>query len=306
MRHSPPISADGGNGRPARPHCQDCPHAPCPRGRRTCGFTLLELMVSMAVLLLVVVVLGQMLSQSSNLWKQGEGNKERLQDLRATVDFIAGELQSALLPINRPSKENLEFTMNPAAASGVRNKDSLFWQSPLAVDQSLGDIACIGYFIRWLGTADNPRPVLCRFYADPTDADNFLIYSKPTTWLSVLDTVAPATKARDYRGLFAENVVGLWVNLIGTNGAVLASSGTSWSSRNTASLPAAVDIGLVMLDSQSAIRLTPALQSTITGLVNSAPDAATFVTNAMANESLVPVAPGLRAYQTRISIQNGK
>jgi hypothetical protein len=268
------------------------------------------MMVSMALLLVVVMVLGQMLSQSSNIWNQGEGNKERLQDLRAAVDFIGGELQSALLPVNRTSTQNLEFTMNPPAASGVRNKDSIFWQAPIAIDQSSGDIACIGYFIRWVqGTGDNPRPVLCRFYADPTDKDNFRIYSAPSQWLNVIDTVAPGTKDKDYKGLFAENVVGLWINLIDTSGALIGPSGTSYSSRTTTPagrLPAAVDIGLVMLDSQSARRLTPSLQSAITALVNSAPDAFSFVQNALADSSLRAVSPSLRAYQTRISLQNAK
>ena len=291
---------------------------PIDRGRRRAAFTILELLVSMAVLLVFVVVLGQMLSQSSAIWKQGEGNKERLQDLRAVTDFIAGELQSALLPINRTSVQNLEFTMNPPGASEFKNKDSLFWQSPLAVDQTLGDIACIGYFVRWDDSdSANPRSVLCRFYVDPVNEStggsdpNFLIYSNPAAWLtaSVLAGVAPATKAENYKGLFAENVIGLWINLIASDGSVMGASGSNWSSRTSSPvgrLPVAVDIGLVMVDSHAAKRITPALKGTISGLVTAAPDAATFVRDALENTSLNPVAPGFRAYQTRISLQNSK
>ena len=68
-----------------------------------CAFTLIEVLVSMAILLLIVVVLHGILSSASGAWKLGEANKDRMQNARTISDFIANELESALLPINRTS-----------------------------------------------------------------------------------------------------------------------------------------------------------------------------------------------------------
>jgi len=287
------------------------------------GFSLVELLVSMAVLTLIVGLLAQMLNQATTIWNQGEGNKERMQDLRALADFMGNELQAALLPVNRTSKDNLEFVVNPTdVADKFKNRDCVFWQTPLASNQDLGDVAEVGYFVKWDDTnAANPRPVLCRFFVNPGNLDSagtavpdphFLIYASPNKWVTdtEIEAVAPGDNKEEnnYKGLFAENVIGMWIDCLDKDGMSLSPSGQKWSSRDTTpcTLPVAIDLGLVMIDSRSAKRLNSTLQQTIQSLYAKSTSAKAFVDFALETPSLRPISPGLRYYQTRIYLQNSR
>jgi prepilin-type N-terminal cleavage/methylation domain-containing protein len=300
-----------------------------PHGQR--AFTLIEVLVSMAILLLIVVVLHGILSSASGAWKLGEANKDRMQNARTISDFIANELESALLPINRTSTNSLQLVVNPPGISAeVSHRDSIFWQSPLAVDQALGDVAEIGYFVRWDKTnPQNPRAVLCRFFVNLTDRNpatgtvtanpNFLISSQPDSWLSndVINRVAPADAANDYLGLFAENVIGLWVSCLDSGGQIITASGTTFDSRTgytdsllgareACALPTMIDLSLVLLDARSAIRVGPAEMAAITGLVDTSENADAFVDAVLQNSTLASFRPAFRAHRVRIHLRNSQ
>jgi prepilin-type N-terminal cleavage/methylation domain-containing protein len=309
-----------------------------PRGQ--CAFTLLEVLVSMAVLLLMVVLLHGILSGASGAWKLGEANKDRMQNARTISDFIANELESALLPLNRTSTNSLQLVVNPLGISTqTSHRDSIFWQSPLAVDQALGDVAEIGYFVRWdtQTNPQNPRAVLCRFFVNLTLRNsttgavtanpNFLISSQPDTWLSdaVLDQVAPANVTNDYLGLFAENVIGMWVCCLDSGGQVITLDSTgkvitparSFNSRTgytdsllgaraACALPTMIDLSLVLLDARSAARVGPAEMAAITGLVDTSANADAFVDAALQNPDLASFRPAFRAHHVRIHLRNSQ
>ncbi|MCX6960186.1 MAG: prepilin-type N-terminal cleavage/methylation domain-containing protein [Verrucomicrobia bacterium] len=306
-----------------------------PRGQ--CAFTLIEVLVSMAILLLMVVMLHWILSSASGAWKLGEANKDRMQNARTISDFIANELESALLPLNRTSTNSLQLVVNPQGISQVSNRDSIFWQSPLAVDQALGDVAEIGYFVRWDKTnPQNPRAVLCRFFVnltsrDPTGAvtanTNFLISSQPNTWLSndVLNRVAPANASNDYLGLFAENVIGMWVSCLDSYGVPITkdSAGNTITPARTfnsrsgytdsllgahpaCALPTMIDLSFVLLDARSAVRVGPADMAAITGLVDTSTNADAFVDAALLNSALASFRPAFRAHHVRIHLRNSQ
>ena len=316
--------------------------------RQPCGqraFSLIEVLVSMAVLLLMVVLLHGILSGASGAWKLGEANKDRMQNARAISDFIANELESALLPINRTSTNSLQLVVNPPGISAqTSHRDSIFWQSPLAVDQALGDVAEIGYFVRWdtQTNPQNPRAVLCRFFVNLTARNsatgavkanqNFLIYSQPNTWLSdtVLDNVAPArpvpaNPANDYLGLFAENVIGMWVCCLDSAGQAITldsagqvitpartfNSRTGYTdsllgSRAACALPTMIDLSLVLLDARSAARVGPTEMASITGLVDTSANADAFVDAALQNSTLASFRPAFRAHHVRIHLRNSQ
>ena len=319
--------------------------------RERAGFTLVELLVSMTIVALLVVFLGQMIGQATNTWTRGEGNKERLQNVRAVTDFIGNELSAALLPVNRTDTNNLQLIVNSTAltAATYNNHDTIFWQTPLATEQTLGDVAETGYFVQWdTSHTGNPRAQLCRFFCNPTLSNgtggsagsnpSFLIYSKPTAWLTnaVVAAVAPANQANSYQGLFAENVVGLWTQCLDPNGVQItkdAGGGTFVSGGQTGfdsrrgyqytdnslspavlttkavcALPAAIDLSLVMLDSESAARIGAAQKQEIVNLyANPAvTNGDTFVTQALTDATLRPVRSGLRSYHVRIFLQNSK
>lgn len=332
----------------------DCQSGPCPASplRPAAAFTLLELLVGMVIMCSLVVVLGSILSFTSKAWIQNKAGIERLQNVRISTDFIGKELQAALLPVDRTSTNSLQFVVNPpgvdATAYGIR--DSIFWQTPSSVNDNLGDVAEIGYFVKWdESRPGNPRPQLCRFFLPAADTNYGLaaaggsqfIYTRPDAWVTsaMLANVAPADKTSGYRGLFAENVAGLWVRCLDAYGEPidkdffdsslvsgqthrfdsrlgyrdsknLASPGYQPSgggpTQPLAALPAAVDLGFVILDANSAAKITPAIRDAMTALAKSSTNARAFVDSAQASPSLVPVRTGLRYYQTRIYLENAK
>jgi hypothetical protein len=305
----------------------------------------------MAILSALVILLGQILTHTSQAWIQNKASIERQQNARISTDFIGKELQAALLPTDRTSTNSLQFVVNPAALSADRgHRDSIFFQIPSNIETSLGDVAEVGYFVKWdASNPENPRPNLHRFFLPAGDpnfglgagASSLFLYSRPDSWITdaTASSISPANKASGYRGLFAENVLGLWVQCLDAKGLPIAkdyhgsSLATAQSlrfdsrigytdSQNAASpgymppnggaarplaaLPIAVDIGFVMLDESGARKITPAVQSTVVSLVQSSTTAKSFVEAALANATLKPIRSGLRYYQTRIFLENSK
>src|SRR2546426_5902 len=64
------------------------------------GFTLLELMASMAILGLMTVMLFAAFNQASKAWLQGENRVESFQQARAALDFMSKELSQAIVNTN--------------------------------------------------------------------------------------------------------------------------------------------------------------------------------------------------------------
>ncbi len=302
------------------------PHGPVLKRPRCSGFTLIELLVASAILLLLVVILAGIFSSVSKTSQMGYSNNERIQNILATTDFIRGELRSALLPINRPDTNNLQLIVNPSTISSqFKNPQAIFWQAPTASDQTLGDVAEVGYFVKWnTDNPANPRPSLCRFsVANSTAGTNFLIYSG-TPWLSdsILNSVAPADKAGAYEGLIAENVVALFVQSLDSKGQPIskAANGSAFNNATfdsrqgytdaagtvvaACALPPLVRLGFVVIDTRSAAHIGTAEQTALTNI--SATDAADYVAKALASPQLKGVSPGLRSYQTEINLLNAR
>ena len=301
---------------------------------------MLEVLVSTTILAILVVILSQMLHQVGGVWILGNAQMERAERGRAILEYISRELQSAQLPVNRTSQNSLELIVNLPATlnSKYRNRDSIFWQAPLATDQTLGDIAEIGYFVQWDETTNpaNPHANLCRLFVNPTDTVNYKIYpttgdpATATVWLddTVISNVAPADKsnaAQPYKGLFTEDVIALWVTCLDPTGTQItqAGSGNTFDSRTGYSypdvtgtsvsiagcaLPAAIDLSFVLLDSHSAKLVTPALKSAIQELAASSAttDANVFVTAARKDSRFRAIQSGLQPCMTRVYLSNSK
>ena len=270
------------------------------------GFTLVEVLVSTAVLMLLVVIMSQVTRSIASSWTAGSGNSERRQNVRALADFIGQELRAATLPVDpgAPSP-NLQFVQNPASVT-ARYPSALFWQAPVATDSSSGDLAEIGYFVRWVTSGSVPRAQLCRFFVNQGGA-NYLIDTN-AAWVTdaLLQTVAPADSASGYVGLFADNVIGFWARCLKSDGTEIAAANTLYDSRVTHALPASVEISLVLIDGPSASRMTAALQTQLVALCSSAVNAADFLKKIQADPGLKSISPGARAYTSQIFLENSR
>lgn len=221
------------------------------------GFTLIELLVATAVLSLMVVMLMEILNRTSSAWTLGQAQTERRQSARSVADVIARELQPALMPIDPADQSSMQFLLNPTTMPvELRNPDALFWQAPIASDRSSGDVAEVGYFLKWDTTNGNPHPLFCRFFVNPTDQDNYFILKSPTAWLTpdVFDKVTPANNQgpNAYAGLFAENVLGFWARCYDKDGKCLK----DYDSRAKKVLPRTVKIFLVLVGPAGLARVT--------------------------------------------------
>jgi competence protein ComGC len=315
--------------------------------RRAAGFTMIEVLISTTILVIVVVMLSQMLHQMGGIWLFGHARVERSEGGRAILEFISRELQAAQLPVDRTAQTSLQFVVNPVTTGTTtyKNRDAIFWQAPLATDQTFGDLAEIGYFVQWDETTipTNPHAHLCRFFVNPTDPSNpanpyYMIYSAPTDWVNdtVIKAVAPADKTNannPYQGLFVENVLGLWVTCLDPTGKTIKTdcqgaaipddtfdsrngysytdiTGTSVPSQpptqKTCALPAAIDVSFVVLDSTSAKQVTPALESAIRTLADAKTNAKDFVDAARTDPTFRLIQAGLQPFMTRVYLNNSK
>jgi len=137
-----------------------------------------------------------------------------------------------------------------AAPEGGRSRDSLFWQIPARGIESVNDqLAAVGYFVK----RDGARFLLCRLYV-PASNPGFKVYEDAEWIPSMIEDLAPATAAENYRGLFLENTPGIWVQSYHRN-----SSGVEESyvpdSRADHTLPTRVDISIAFVAPRGMARL---------------------------------------------------
>ena len=273
------------------------------------------MLVAMAVLALIVVILSSLINQVSTTWTTSESSNERRQNGRFIIDAISRDLQVAMLPVARSATDSLQFIKNPASVSELY-PDAVFWQAPIASNSSLGEIEEVGYFVRWLSLPGSQcQAVLCRFAVNAEGQNGapnseYRIVTDPGNWVNsdLLSNVAPADKAHQYEGLFAENVIGFWAKCLDRAGNDLGAY-DSRKSISPGTLPAAVEVGVVVLDSRSASRVTPALRDRLIALAQDrsrAPTAEAFLRTLLSDNSFSSLSGGARAFSTTVPILSSK
>lgn len=333
-------------------------------------------MVSISILALLVVMLTTIFNVSMSSWARSEGGSDRRRGGRSMTDFIGTELRGALLPVTQTAPigrngeriANLQLVINPPQISDeYRTGDNIFWQAPLATERTFGDVAEIGYFIKWIQRGTATVPTLCRFFVNPSMPNGdgtkavenplFQIYGTKggggtnftdvDGWLSdtILAAAAPADKDNGYRGLFMENVLGLWVRSFGIDGRELPRAYSSRvfddeitdviNERPPASskipsgyvvatgkngsvlfpephyLPATIRISIAQIDAKQATKLGAAVAE-LKALANSDSirEASQFMSKLeQAAEQSGPIRailPGIRIYSTDVPLENAR
>ena len=120
-------------------------------GSFTCskgGFTLLELLVSSAILALIIVLLVGMADGVSRIWRDGERRREAVREARAGLEIITEDLHSAVITTN-------SATLLVKEEKGADHKTSLFFLTSHPSEKrhsgNEGDLCATGYF-----TAQDP------------------------------------------------------------------------------------------------------------------------------------------------------
>lgn len=174
--------------------------------RATLGFTLVELLVSMVILLVLVGLLTVAFNSASKSWQQGERQVEQFQQARATLDLIASDLHQVMVT------GNIQFygNTNSLAFVAVNNDDT-----------NSADLAEIVYqkskqepFKLWRRFTGSNLPNQPSGNPSP----NWDFYTNPFEW--------PVSK--DTSNLVCDGVVGLVFNYYDTNN----TAHLSWNTTN--------------------------------------------------------------------------
>jgi prepilin-type N-terminal cleavage/methylation domain-containing protein len=202
--------------------------------RRTApaGFTLVELLTSMAILGVMLALLFSVFDQINKAWLVGENRVETFTQARAALDLMSRELSQAI-------------ATNPITFYG--DATHAYFVAPVSTaPTNLSDLCEVGYeFVP--GTAPNYTWEIVRHFIEPNSVANAgLIYTP-----MLVSSFGPATP--DEPAILATNCV---VNMgfqYGTisGGAITYSS--TWNTPNT--LPYLIIISMDVVDSRTATKL---------------------------------------------------
>jgi len=235
------------------------------------AFTLIELLISMAILAAIAVLFTNILGGVNHVWTNGEQRVQNFQAGRAVADLISRELsQAAISPRLQFVQDPTLPTTTPAKAA---NSSSLFWQAPLNTAE--GKANCeVGYYL--VRDEANAIYQLKRLFIPPTGTAQFLIYDSPpsatsASWVTNSDLATNSSTV-------ADGVIALWFRCFDGNGDPIpwldpngikfnsaasfqwmtgTSSSFTYTGTSTAQahrLPASVEVTLVTLDSTALVQ----------------------------------------------------
>ena len=129
--------------------------------RSVAAFTLVEILVAVAIVVFLVVVLAQIISSAQAIWRNSEARTDAFRDARAAIELISRDLSFALTDDRAPALalSNLYSDPNDATVGPLHNQQ-VYSLIPM---QNVGgpppgspvrsDICAIGFYCSW----DNNR-----------------------------------------------------------------------------------------------------------------------------------------------------
>ncbi|MFV0338412.1 MAG: hypothetical protein ACK5LK_09255 [Chthoniobacterales bacterium] len=272
------------------------------RLRLTRAFSLIEILVSTAVLALLLVLLLQALSQMGKVGQSVRADASRVDNVGVAFDMMRRDFSNTLLSFSPTNTNSLQFLLNPTISQGgsptIQNPNSIFLQAAVADNTNQGDIAEVGYFIRLKTSENPPQAQLCRLQIDPNNSD-YKIGVTPT-WIddATLNQNAAASPP-EYNGLLVDDAIGLWIRAIDKNGDYYS----TWDSRlKDGELPAALDVALLVIDPTTAtnhLSNLPALPTASTGGTAEAPTAMDDEIKNYLNGLPAPLDKAVRVFRTK-------
>ena len=214
--------------------------------KKSSAFSLLELLVAIAVLCILLVILLDIVQGATNLWRTSENKVEAYREGRAALQVISSDLRHALASTNTnffrrdissyPNSTNVAFLATLPLSSQETN--------------SLSDICTVGYFLAY----DNKSPVsgitgrqsynLYRYFVESNET--FAKLSDSSGPADVLD-FDPSRQPE----ILARNVVGFKATYFITNG---PGSFTTWTQSAATPMPDIVEIQLTAVNNERTMR----------------------------------------------------
>jgi prepilin-type N-terminal cleavage/methylation domain-containing protein len=243
------------------------------------GFTLLEMLVAMAVTAILLVLLLNMLDSGAKLWRTNENRVDSYREARAALGIMSRDLQNAL------ASTNSQFLLNADAFDGLPSsavKDSnsagaVFFLAALPVNaqesSNKSDVCQVGYFLAFdrTGASTNQSLNLYRYFRS-SDAT--------FTNLTANTLFQNATIGAAGEELLARNITGFQITAYSwtTNSALTIFT--------TNTLPDLVEIRVSAINQETAKRLDNNVAS-------------------WTNTNSAPINTALQTFTTRIKLNKG-
>lgn len=165
------------------------------RWRTKVAFTLLELLVAMAVLAILVLLLMNMVDSATKLWRLNENRVDGYREPRAALGVIARDLLNSLTLSNTNSFRLNDGGYIPNGALSGPNHSHLFFLTSLpknaqwssTPNNNVSDVCEVGYFLAYGKTSSSSNSStdtlnLYRFFLTSDDTFNLLNLSNSTVY----------------------------------------------------------------------------------------------------------------------------
>lgn len=217
-----------------------------PQLNRTTAFTLLELLVAMAVMSVLVVMLMSMVDNASKLWRANESRVESYREARAALNLITSDLKSIYSSTNanyfRTNGTGFNFSTDT-------NDGRIFFIAalPMSAQESgnKSDLCEVGYYLTYTNNS----------VLNPSSASAYSLYryfrSSDATFTNLTIPAQQFTYTTTNAELLARNISSFKVNYYYlTNG-----TPQSWTQSSARPVPDFVEIQMTAFNNDSAKRL---------------------------------------------------
>lgn len=227
----------------------DPPENPVILSKKSSGFTLLELLVAVAVLSILLVILLNIVQGTANLWRNSENKVEAYREARAAMQVISTDLKNIL------ASTNIDFFR-----TNLTNSPNLGFLATLPTSSqdanSLSDVCTVGYYRAYGnkspvgGTSGRQSYNLYRYFVESNETFTNLTNISA----SVLDWDSKKTPE-----ILARNVLSFNATYFVTN-----SSGgfTPWVQSAITPMPHVIEIQITAINNERTMRF-PARNASI-------------------------------------------
>ncbi len=210
------------------------------------GFSLLELLVAMAVLSVLIVLMLNIVDSATKLWKQTENDVEAYREARAALGIMSRDLQYATVCTNT---NWIRFNIASGAAT-TNYGDNVFFLTALPANAqatgSKSDICEVGYFLSLDRTPASTNRTL-NLYRYFKSSDQTYTNLKNSSVFGGIVTGATGEE------ILARNIVGMSITPVSTNATGQWSTG--YTPSTIAPLPQIVEISLTAINQDLAKKL---------------------------------------------------
>ena len=131
-------------------HMQECRRSRGPLAEASrCGFTLLEVLVAMTILIVIILIMSTVFNQSATVWDRGLRKAEMSMEGRSALNLMTREIGQAVadntLEAKLKSGSDIEFhTWGMSSDSNRQIRLVRYWKSGRKLRRSSGEFAFLG------------------------------------------------------------------------------------------------------------------------------------------------------------------